>query len=453
MIIKRTLIPFLIVIILCSIVYSALLADEVYKKYTTTLEWDNSSLQQKIHTVPPGLAKNYVSGEEQFLIGLVADVNSVLEEIKKNNGISEKKYEEYLALQSFINEKIGENEENEKFLDENGMNEFNFYIEAHSIIDNSYETLNIDELERIESIFATRITEKEQEVDKTYLEKIQKISKDFKNLESFSKNALEKLGSVENDVLKVDLKVNKEITEDLLKEIEEKKLRKFTHIYKLYGILTSEPWSKILAHNEDSKKYFAWKESKEILENLSKSNYVPVSYFLTVDDIVKHYPNFKFQEKENHSINGDSIVEDVFYEGKLLDDGLYVKKGLNLNFQINYEYIENPKSTVTVEYFDNLGELLDTQMFEDYVGNAISINTELEGYVLVDSINFVNKFNEENITVQLIYKEYIPPVVEEPIDEENPNEEENPTEEKVDEEEVDEENLGHGETLEENGNS
>lgn len=413
MIIKRTLIPFLIVIILCSIFYSVLLADEVYKKYTTTLEWDNSSLQQKIHMVPPGLAKNYVSGEEQFLIGLVADVNAALEEIKKNNGISEKKYEEYLVLQSFVNEKIGGNEENEKFLDENGMNELNFYMEAHSIIDNSYETLNIDELERIESIFATRITDKEQEVDKTYLEEIQKISEDFKKLESFSKNALKKLGSVENGILKVDSKVNREITEDLLKEIEEKKLRKFTHIYKLYGMLTSEPWSNILAHNEDSKKYFAWQESKEILENLSKSNYVPVSYFLTVDDVLAKNPNAKLEQKANHTINGASPVKGVYHSGKLLSEDLYVKKGTELDFSIEYEYIENPKSTVTVEYSDSLGELFGTQTFEDYVGNPISINTGLEGYVLVDSVNFVESFGEENVTVKLIYEEYVPPVIEE----------------------------------------
>lgn len=413
-ILRRIFVPTLITIMLVSISYAAILADSVYKKYTETLGWENSSLQDRIHMVPPGLAQNYVTGEEERLFEIVADINSALEEIKTNQGVPDDKYDQYVALQKTINEEIAANEEIKEFLADNGLNDFNFYIEADSIVKNSYETFNVEDLEKLESTFASRVMKNEQAIDKALLEKIQIIAKDFKRLESFSKKALEKLGAVENGVLNVDLSVNAEITDELLQQIEEKDLKKFPHIEKLYSLLISESWSNIIAHNEDSKKYFAWQESKAILENLAKSSYIPVSSLKTVEDVLHYYPKVKHKEKANHTINKESLVENVYFDGKILDENLYVRKDADLTFDIKYEYTENPKSTITVKYSDNFGNQLKTETYEDYVGNSITILTELPGYVLKESVNIVKEFGVEDATVILVYEKYVPPVIEEP---------------------------------------
>ena len=420
---KRILISLLILMTIGSLSYGSILAKSMYHKYTSTVEWENSSLQSKIHMVPPSLAQNYVTGEEQILLGMVADVNAALEEIKVNQGVSEDKYEGYMNLLDSINKEIEKNEDNKDFLKDEGLSDFTFYLEADSTIRNAYESLNVEGLESLESTFANRILKNEQSIDKLFLEKVQKIAKDFRSLEEFSENAMDKLGAIENNTLNVNLSVNKNITDKLLKQIEEKDLRKFPHIEKLYGILTSESWLNILAHNENSKDYFAWKESKEILESLSKVNYIPISSFVTVEDVLAKYPNAELKQKANHTINNASVVQGVYYNGKLLNETLYVKRGTELEFSVEYEYIEDPKSTITVEYLDNLGNQLNVGVFENYVGKQISIDTELEGYVLLDSENFVEKFPEENATVKLIYEKYVPPEiteedpVEEPIEE------------------------------------
>lgn len=409
---KRILITILILTTISSLSYGAFVAKSMYEKYNSTMEWRNSSLQSKIHQVPPELAQNYISIEDQKMLTMLTEINEALEEIKENKEIKEDKFGEYWDLYNYALNEIEQSEEHKGLLKEGVFNDFAVYLKSDLAIKKAYENLQIEDLEEYEKILSDRLLNQNNEVDKAFLNKLQTIAKDFSNLESFSNDSIKKLGIVENNVLKVDVKVNREITDDLLEQIEKSNLKKFAHIRNLYSILNSESWNKILSNNKDSLEYYSWKESQKILDSLLQSNYLPVSSFNTVEDVLSYSPSIKLEERENYSINKDSIIKEVYYNGQKLNSNLYVKKGTSLNFVIDYQYTENPKSKITIEYIDNQGNKLDVKTYEGYVGKPIVVEKDIEGYVLLEVKNELSEFPKEDSKIQFVYEKHIPKIEE-----------------------------------------
>ena len=153
-------------------------------------------------------------------------------------------------------------------------------------------------------------------------------------------------------------------------------------------------------------------------------------------------PLIELEEKENHSIDEASLVTSVHYNGTQLDKSLYVKRGTDLNFVIDYKYIENPKSTVIVEYVDIDGVKLGSdESLTGYVNDNMDvIIKDFTGYNFVKIDNDLNMFPENDSTVKVIYEKFTPePEVEEEIEEENNYESIEKEEENEDGKDIDDE--------------
>jgi len=408
--VKRTFITFIVLIILGSLGYSSYLAHVIYEKYNETISWENSSLLSNIHQVPPTLAQNYISTDEHELFQILIDVNAALEEIKRDGEINDDKLNDYWDLHKKAEAVIGENNSHETF------NDFSLYLKVDLAIKEAYDELNIETLDEYAGTLANRLSKEDNKIERSLLSKLYKISSDYKMLNEFSKNALSKLGVIEENVLYIDIKVNRQITDDLLKEIDDKKLTRFIHIKNLAEVLNGESWEEILAYNASSSEYYSWKDSEKILNALVHSDYVPVSSFNTVEDVLAYKPSIELEQKENHSINEASLVTSVHYNGQPLDENLYIKRGTDLNFVIEYEYIEDPKSTVIVEYVDVDGvKLASDESYTGYVNNDLDVTVkDFEGYNFVKIDNDLNEFPDEDSIIKVIYEEFIPePEVEE----------------------------------------
>lgn len=424
--IKKIFITTMILIVIGSLSYSATLAKSMYIQYNDTIKWENSSLLSKIDKVPPSLAKNYITIEEHKLFQLLAEVNSALDEINKEEEIKEEKRSQYLELLNKAESELKENDTYDSLQIKNVFDDFALYLNVDSLITHAYEDYNIDKLEEYSNLLSQRLSKENNKTEKNFLDKLNKISKDYKLVEDFSQKAIVQIGIVKDNILNVNIQVNKETTDTLLKEIEEKDLNKFIHIKKLYDIMKSKTWDTILANNISSSEYYSWKESEEILNSLLKMDYVPVSSFKTVQDVLNYDSSIKLEEKRNFTIDRNSQVTGVYYHGKKLNENLYAKKGVLLNFTIDYKYIENPKSTITIEYVDIDGNKLavNDEVYQDYVGNSWTTNPKnIEGYVFLEIKNNLNKFPENDSFIQVVYKEYEEPeVIEEPEEVEEPEE-------------------------------
>lgn len=425
-------------IIFGSLSFSSVLAHSIYEKYKDTLNWNNSSLLSKIHQVPPSLAKNYISAEEQELFEILIDVNIALNEIKANGEIDDRKYNDYWEL--YDKAKIAiENSNAESLPAEKIFEEFQFYLEVDLAIKKAYTELNVESLEEYAKVLSKNLKSEDSKLDRSLLKSIRKIAESYKKLEEFSSSALSRLGVVEDNILYVDIKVNRDITDELIREIEENKLDKFPHIRDLLEILKGDSWNKILAHNASSLEYYSWKESEKILNALSRSNYISVSSFNTVEDVLNYDPSISLEEKENHTINRDSVVTGVYYNGELLNENLYVKKGTPLTFTIDYKYTELPKSTIVVKYVDIDGnELANAESYTNYVGSPIQIDKKnIQGYMLVRVENEISKFIEDDHVIIVVYKKVEPETIEDEEDDTEELDDEEPEED--DKEETEEE--------------
>ena len=416
--------------------YSSYLAHAMYEKYNETINWENSSLLSNIHQVPPSFAQNYISTEEQELFQILTDVNASLEEIKRDGEIKDDKLNDYWDLHKKAEDIIGDNNAHKIF------NDFSLYLKIDLAIKKAYDELNVETLDEYAKTLTNRLSKEDNEIEHSFLNKLHKISSDYKMLNKFSKNALSKLGVVENNILYIDIKVNRQITDELLKEIYDKKLTRFTHIKNLAEVLSGDSWEEILAHNANSLEYYSWKDSEKILNALVHSDYVPVSSFNTIEDVLAYNPLIELEEKENHSIDEASLVTSVHYNGTQLDKSLYVKRGTDLNFVIDYKYIENPKSTVIVEYVDIDGVKLGSdESLTGYVNDNMDvIIKDFTGYNFVKIDNDLNMFPENDSTIKVIYEEFTPePEVEEEIEEENNHESIEKEEESEDGKDIDDE--------------
>lgn len=428
-------------IIFGSLLFSSVLAHSIYEKYNDTLNWNNSSLLSKIHQVPPSLAKNYISTEEQELFEILIDVNIALNEIKANGEIDDRKHNDYWEL--YDKAKIAiENSNAESLPSEKIFEEFQFYLEVDLAIKKAYIELNVESLDEYAKALSKNLKSEDSKIDRSLLNSIRKIAESYKKLEEFSSSALSKLGVVEDNILYVDIKVNRNITDELIREIEEGRLDEFPHIRDLLEILKDDSWNKILAHNSSSLEYYSWKESEKILNALSRSNYISVSSFNTVEDVLKYDPSISLEERENHTINRDSVVTGVYYNGELLNENLYVKRGTPLTFTIDYEYTELPKSTIVVKYVDIDGnELASEESYTNYVGSPIQIDKKnIQDYVLVRVEHEISEFIEDDHVIIVVYEKVEPEIIEDEEDEEDDTEKlEDEEDEKIDEEETEEE--------------
>lgn len=414
---KRFFIIIFSLAIVGSLSYSAVLANSMYEQYNDTVKWENSSLLSNIHQVPPPLAQNYISSEEQKVFQLLTDVNVALEEIIKEGEVNDKKRNEYWELHDKVKAEIEKSSMYEVLTVKSMFNDFSLYLEVDSAIREAYVTLSTEGLEEHAKTLYNRLSKEDNEIERSFLNKLNEISNDFKRLNDFSESAISKLGFVENDVLHVGATVNKAITDGLLEEIETGKLTRFSHIKDLVEILNGDSWKKILAHNSISSEYYSWKESQEILEALTKSSYISVSSFKTIQDIISYNPSISLEEKEGFTINTDSVVTGVFYDDEKLSEDLYIKRGASLYFTIDYEYTEKPKSTVTVQYLDTDGNKIvnvDEKTYEHYVGYPLSIDRKaIPGYTFVEIKNILSEFPESDSIIKVIYKKNEPIIEDE----------------------------------------
>lgn len=351
--IKKAFKIILAVLAITSILFTIFFGYSMIEQYRESVRWKSSSLLSNIHNVPPALAKNYVTGDEEELTQSLVDVDNALKDIEKSKGIPKDELELYEEYYNKANELIKKHGlEKDKI--SNPSNSLSLYIQAEKIIDEAYREVSIEKLSEYSDKFVDRLNKKDNKIDIIYLEKLSTVSQDYKDLEIFSKNALETLGVFNGDTLYVDLKVDKSITQKILTEISDKKLLRFSNTRRLDTLLRDTPWVDILEHNESTKRYYSWKESKDILEALMATSYRSVSSFETLEDVLNYNPYMKVNVPEGYEVDRDSKVKNVYYQGNLVDKDQYIKKGIHLTFDIDYTYteLEIEEEIIDIEWDD-----------------------------------------------------------------------------------------------------
>lgn len=338
--IKKTFKTLLGILTILSLVFSTYFAFSMYEQYEESVRWDSSSLLSNIHNVPPALAKNYVFGNEEKLAQALTDVNSALDVVLEEEGVPKEHLKDFTELCQRADELFQESD-----LEDNNITKplrsLQLYIQTEQAIVDAYEVVDTEDLIIYSDKLVSRLNERDNTLDAVYLNKLGEVAKDYQSLENFSKRTLEALGVVEADTLYVDLKVDRAATEGILNDLSNTQLLKFSNARRLEAMLRGDPWDDILAHNQSTKEYYSWKKSEEILESLLITNYKPVSDFKELQDALDYQSGLRLETMIGYELDiENSTINSVYYQGELLDDDMYVKKGSKLFFDIEYVYTE-----------------------------------------------------------------------------------------------------------------
>lgn len=332
----------------------------IIQNYTDTKQWDTNHLNKEIHNTPPQLAKNYVSLDDQHLLELLSGVNGALSEIEKNESLDPDKLDDYRHLHENASKLQSDLELEDSELTE-PVQTLGLYIDIEQAMKSAYKKPNPERLASLTDKLSERIlNNSKREVDTIYLNKLSNIADKYKQLGEFIVYSMGKLGTIESGKLTVSPSVNKELTNDLVNRITEHDLQQFDNVERLKKLLTNPDWEQILQHADAKRSRDAWLEAKDILEALSKSDYVSASSFQTYEDVVNFGYEAYIPVKPGYDIDVRSKVTSITVNGQPVPDDAYFKRHSNVQFTFDAEYkyrksepVDVPTQDFDTEYDSN----------------------------------------------------------------------------------------------------
>lgn len=341
----------LILVIAISFLIVTTMVILIVQNYTDTKQWDVSYLNKEIHTIPPQLAKNYVSLDDQELLELLSNVNVALSEIEKSKGIDPDNLDDYRRLHERASKMQAKLELNDSALTA-PIQTLGLYLNIEQAMNTAYSKPDPERFEELTDQLSIRLLgDNKNKMDNLYLDKLSAIAEKYKELDEFITYSLSLLGTIEKGKLTVSPSITKEITNDLVNRISQNNLDIFDNVKRLKELLISPDWEQILQHADAKRRYDAWLEAKKILEALSKSDYISASTFQTYEDVINYGYTAYVEERYGYDIDMKSKVTSITVNGQPVSDDAYFRKNANVQFTIDAEYIyRKPKPTIDTEH-------------------------------------------------------------------------------------------------------
>lgn len=339
---KKIGIFLLVLITLSTVGMIGLIGYVTWNQYQDTKAWTNTKLTGELKDIPPFLARDYVKAEDKDAVEAWRAVEESLKEIETNRGITKEKQDTYeKILQKALDQQTayeittGEIVKNSENL--------RLYLDIETAMETAYKTPQTKELQDVTNRLYASYMDTPTKTQEMYFEKLRSIATDYQHLSVFLSDTLPTLGVIEEGTLNVATTVGENVTKQVKTVIEEQTLTKFPYVQKLYDLLTGSKWTSILKRNQISREYQKWMAAKEELESLSKTSYYGVSTIVTYQQAMDAGLNVEIQEREGYTIDPNSPVSGIFYEGTLLRSNQYIRYGTPVTVQIEEQYIEIPK--------------------------------------------------------------------------------------------------------------
>lgn len=339
---KKIGILLLVLITLSTVGMITLIGYVTWNQYQDTKAWTNTKLTGELKDVPPFLARDYVKAEDKDAVEAWQAVEQSLKEIETNQGITKEKRTEYEKILQKAVDKQTAYEITTGEIVKNSEN-LRLYLDIEIAMETAYETSQTKALQNVTNRLYASYMDTPTKTQEMYFEKLREIATDYQHLFIFLSDTLPTLGVIENGTLTVATTVGENITKQVKTVIEEQTLTKFPYVQKLYDLLTGSKWTSILKRNQISREYQKWMAAKEELESLSKTSYYGVSTIVTYQQAMDAGLDVEIEEREGYTIDPNSPVSGILYDGVLLQSNQYIRYGTPVIVQIEEQYIEIPK--------------------------------------------------------------------------------------------------------------
>lgn len=340
--VRKILLILMVLGALGTVAFIALITDITWEQYQDTKEWEDTSFGEELSKVPPFLARNYVKAEDKEAVLIWNETAQTLAQIDEDKGVRDgkrKTYEEILARSKAEQEAYGLTEGEVPLLNER----LSLYLELEDALDKAYDTPATDTLKELSTRLYNIHVQVQAPVHDVYFERLNTVANDYRALSDFLSETLPTLGSISEKVLIVNIGMDQDETKAVVKTLEEGNLRKFPFLEKLYRLLTGNAWEQILYRNQVSRAYQDWSAAKGELESLSQSQYYSVSVISTYQQALDAGLTVQVDERDGYTVDPNSPVEAITYEGKVLTLDQYIRYGTPVTVELTETYVPIPE--------------------------------------------------------------------------------------------------------------
>lgn len=323
-----------------------------WNQYDDTRQWEDSTFTGKLSDVPPELAKNYTNHDNKETIAIWAKVNESIDEIDKKGSITESTAKEYqIVLDNAL-----QKQEEYKLQDGNVVKanaQLQLYLDIFSFTQKAYKTPDSETLQKLSGQLEMLMMRDTHSINEKLHTQLEEITTRYRALSSFIETTLPMLGTIDKGILTANIELDAEKTSAMTKEITDNDLVVFPHIKRLQKMLQTDTWSEILTRNKITQSYHKWQTEKVILETLRKSDYYNVDDIRTLQQAKDMGINTPEKEREGYTIDMNSTVTMLSYEGQSLKSNQYIKKGTPVIATVEVRYIPIPKEEEPVKKPEN----------------------------------------------------------------------------------------------------
>lgn len=329
---------FVVAISLTFILVTLLISSVVYLKYRTTQEWTSSKLNTKLANVPPEFAKNTYTSEMSNDITKLGDIIKSIKVAENNNGLDVKTIStarKTLATSTTILKRY-EVTTGEAV---NNLNDLKLYIDIYDGEKNAYDKPDAGKISQLIATVNKKQIEKETKTNTEILKRLNSVSDDYQKLNVFLDKYIPTMGTITKDVIMVDPKITKDVTNDMKSQIDKSNLTKFPNIAQLKRIISSHQWDNILETNSQAIQKSNWDTIVTAFKALTQSQYLDVSKVRTLEDATKLGLTISGNDiKTGFDLLPTSPVTLITANGTKLDTNQYVRKDATIVVTINPTY-------------------------------------------------------------------------------------------------------------------
>lgn len=330
-------------LILINLTTLGILMTVISKRYTASQTWNKVLLNSKQADIDPIFVKNRYSSSASRDLEHLTELSKALKTIDENKRLDDDDYSLYQGtlknaqeVLDKANVKSGESYDNVRRL--------SLYLSAYQFLKDPYKKVRT---KKVNSLIAQFLDSKVSmyPMSKTYLKELDAVASRYNKLDSFISLAYSTLGTRNGSVLTVKAAVDKDDVEELESAIENDDLTVFAPVKRFKALLESSQMTTILKANQDQKDYEAWSKALSVFDGLKQSQYIAVNSILTYQDAKKAKLDMTGLPilGEGESIDKNSKVVKLVYDGKELTAGQYFKKGSDVIAQIQADVSDAKK--------------------------------------------------------------------------------------------------------------
>lgn len=300
-------------------------------QYNETLVWKDTGYGVPLAEVEPALLSNMADAGTVDAAEALDALEQYLEGLDGMSIPDRQLAESLLSEASKWKETYG--------LGSGTVDRLSLYLELEDAIPEAYATLDTGRLQSLGNMLYDMEMEDQTISGQQYMERLKGVSADFVEAGHAMSGTIWSAGTVRDGIWAVPYTYGREEMTGILDRL--RPMEKFPAIQAIAGMLSDS--STVLNQNKNTRDMFAYHQFMDIVSNVDRSSYVPVSSIYTYGQALTFGCNVEVWQQDGYTVSLDSPVSGIYHDGERLEGDEYVRKGTELTVTLDEIYEPIPE--------------------------------------------------------------------------------------------------------------